>query len=127
MGMKSARGVRKINEAITENGRTLIITEEDASLLDWNEIPDGTLKINPYNGFMSIKLANVLVTYDGKQLDNATINDSGNVVDANGNQLYKPKKDINDENETKIPYTKNDINITTIITFCYHHDYNISL
>ena len=49
-------GVRKVNERIFKNGRTLIITEEDSSKLIWADIPDGTLKTNPKTGIMSIKI-----------------------------------------------------------------------
>ena len=41
---RAPRGVRKVNELIVQNGRALIITEEDANNLTWDEIPDGTLK-----------------------------------------------------------------------------------
>lgn len=53
--MRVGRGVRKINEAITQEGRTLIITEEDTSKLKWDAIPDGSLHINPNDGTMSVK------------------------------------------------------------------------
>lgn len=50
------RGVRKASELITQIGRTLIITEEDSTKLSWGEIPNGTLKINPKTGIMSVKV-----------------------------------------------------------------------
>lgn len=50
------RGVRKASELITQQGRSIIITEEDDSKLDWSQIPDGTLKVNPTTGLMSVKL-----------------------------------------------------------------------
>lgn len=53
--MRVGRGVRKINEAITQEGRALIITEEDTSKLKWDSIPDGSLHINPNDGTMSVK------------------------------------------------------------------------
>lgn len=53
--MRVGRGVRKINEAITQEGRALIITEEDTSKLKWDAIPDGSLHINPNDGTMSVK------------------------------------------------------------------------
>lgn len=53
---RAPRGVRKVNELIVQNGRALIITEEDANNLTWDEIPDGTLKINPGTGMLSVKV-----------------------------------------------------------------------
>lgn len=54
--MSMARGVRKVNENIVQDGRALIITEEDASKLKWENIPDGTIKVNKQNGLMMVKL-----------------------------------------------------------------------
>jgi len=65
------RGVRKVNESIMQDGRTLIITETDDSQLDWDRIPDGTLKINPVTGQLFIKIQGegawipAGLTYDG--------------------------------------------------------------
>jgi len=50
------RGVRKVSELITQHGRTLILSEEDASKLSWTDIPVSTLKINPNTGVISVKL-----------------------------------------------------------------------
>ena len=50
------RGVRKVSELITQHGRTLIISEEDASKLSWADIPVSTLKVNPRTGVISVKL-----------------------------------------------------------------------
>lgn len=50
------RGVRKSSELITQDGRSVIITEQDDSKLDWNNIPNGTLRIHPVTGMMSVKL-----------------------------------------------------------------------
>ena len=54
--MAAPRGVRKVSENIIQDGRALIITEEDASQLDWGSIPAGSLKINKKNGLMSVKI-----------------------------------------------------------------------
>ena len=56
MPTQPPRGVRKISELITQKGRSLILSEEDASKLSWPDIPDSTLKINPKTGIMSVKL-----------------------------------------------------------------------
>ena len=50
------RGVRKVSELVTQKGRALILSEEDADKLRWSDIPVSTLKINPKNGIMSVKL-----------------------------------------------------------------------
>ena len=50
------RGVRKVSELITQIGRTLIISEEDAAKLSWADIPVSTLKIKPKTGIMYVKL-----------------------------------------------------------------------
>jgi len=51
-----ARGVKKISELVLQNGRAMIITEEDASKLDWADIPDGALKVNTTTGMLMQKL-----------------------------------------------------------------------
>lgn len=51
-----ARGVRKVNELLIQNGRSLILSEEDADQLLWENIPDGSIKTNTTTGLISIKL-----------------------------------------------------------------------
>lgn len=50
------RGVRKVSELITQEGRTLILSEEDASKLSWADIPVSTLKVNPKTGITYVKI-----------------------------------------------------------------------
>lgn len=50
------RGVRKSSELIVQKGRTLIFTEEESNEILWSDIPNGSLKINPTTGLMSVKL-----------------------------------------------------------------------
>nr|DAK26762.1 MAG TPA: hypothetical protein [Caudoviricetes sp.] len=50
------RGVRKVSELVTQNKRALILSEEDASKLNWADIPVSTLKINSKTGIMSVKI-----------------------------------------------------------------------
>ena len=50
------RGVRKSSELIVQKGRTLIFTEEEANEILWSDIPNGSLKINPETGLMSVKI-----------------------------------------------------------------------
>lgn len=52
----AGRGVRKVSEKVTEQGRTLIITETDFDKLNWGLIPDGTLHVDPVTGAMGVKI-----------------------------------------------------------------------
>lgn len=76
------RGVRKVNESIMQDGRTIIITEQNDAQLDWDRIPDGTLKIDPVTGQLFIKIRGeggwipAGLTYDG----NLTIAKDARVV-----------------------------------------------
>ena len=54
--MTIPKGVRKVGENILLDGRAIIVTEEDDTKVPWEDIPNGSLKINPVNGFMSVKL-----------------------------------------------------------------------
>lgn len=49
-----ARGVKKVNEKIVEEGRALIIT--DRLVADWEDIPYGSLHIDPVTGVFYVKL-----------------------------------------------------------------------
>ena len=51
-----ARGVRKVNETITQEGRALILTEAEADKLLWDDIPVGSIRINEKNGTWSVKI-----------------------------------------------------------------------
>lgn len=82
------RGIHKVGESITQHNRTLIITEENASRLDWSRIPYGTIKVNPQSGIMSVKLKGALVTKEGQLLENAYI-DGDKVYHNNGKPYYK--------------------------------------
>lgn len=50
------RGIRKSSELIFQKGRTLIFNEEEASEILWSDIPNGSLKINPVTGLISVKI-----------------------------------------------------------------------
>lgn len=54
----SPYGVKKVSEKIFQIGRSLLITEMDDSKINFDEIPDGTLRVNPETGELQIKLAN---------------------------------------------------------------------
>ena len=49
-------GVRKVNERVIQNGRGLVITDEDISHYDWDDIPAGSLLVNPKTGTVQVKL-----------------------------------------------------------------------
>lgn len=82
------RGIHKVGESIAQHNRTMIVTEENASRLDWSRIPYGTIKVNPQSGIMSVKLKGALVTKDGQLLENAYI-DGDKVYHNNGKPYYK--------------------------------------
>ena len=48
------KGVRMINENVIQEGRGLVVTDRNA--IEWNQIPDGSLYINPGNGVMMMKI-----------------------------------------------------------------------
>lgn len=66
------RGVKKVNESIFQDGRTLIITEDDINKLDWDRVPNGTLKVHPSTGAVMVKVQGeggwipAGLSYDGK-------------------------------------------------------------
>lgn len=113
------RGVRKASELVTQRGRSLIFTEENADKLDWSEIPNGALKINPKTGLMSVKLDDLLIMNDGTILENSMIYDGmvytiiDNLVDnSKGHGLkpaYKPKEKPGDPDvqysESEVSYS----------------------
>ena len=49
-------GVRKVNERVIQNGRGLVITDEDISHYNWDDIPAGSLLVNPKTGTVQVKL-----------------------------------------------------------------------
>lgn len=53
---KVARGVRKVNETITQEGRALVLTEKEANNLLWDDIPVGSIRVNNQTGAWSVKV-----------------------------------------------------------------------
>ena len=51
-----ARGVRKINEQLVQDGRAFIITEEDEGSYSWEDIPYGSIKVDSKKGLMFVKI-----------------------------------------------------------------------
>jgi len=49
-------GVRKVNERVVQDGRGLLITDEDISHYNWDDIPAGSLLVNPKTGTVQVKL-----------------------------------------------------------------------
>jgi hypothetical protein len=81
----AARGVRKINEQTVQEGRALIITEENESNYSWEDIPNGSLKVRGDTGVILVKLRG-----QGSWVPSNVRLDVAR--DANGNVIY----DIND-------------------------------
>lgn len=54
--MANGRGVRRVNESMIQDGRALIVTEENISKLDWDRIPNGTLKVHQVTGEIMVKV-----------------------------------------------------------------------
>lgn len=50
------RGIRKVNENIVDNGRSLIFTEKNISKYSWADIPDGALFVDSKTGEIKQKL-----------------------------------------------------------------------
>ena len=86
----SARGVRKINEQTVQEGRALIITEEDESLYSWEDIPNGSLKVNSRTGLIMIKLAGQSNWVPSNIRLDIKRDSEGNVLDADGNKVTDP-------------------------------------
>lgn len=86
------RGIRKVSELITQPGRALIITEENAAKYEWDKIPFGTIKVNEQTGIMSMKLKGALLAKDGHLLENARINAAGEVEHSDGRPYLKADK-----------------------------------
>lgn len=74
MANRTARGVRKVNETITQDGRALIITEKQADELLWNDIPVGSIRINTQNGTWSTKIEGQSDWVPGGIKNDGTIN-----------------------------------------------------
>lgn len=53
----ASSGVRKINELTIQDGRALIITEETEQNYAWDDIPNGSLKVNGTTGLIMVKIA----------------------------------------------------------------------
>ena len=71
---RMSRGVRRINEFNMQDGRTLIITEEQADKLLWADIPVGSIRINTKNGTWSVKLEGESDWVPGGIKNDGTIN-----------------------------------------------------
>lgn len=52
---RTPKGVRQVNENLLQEGRAIIVTEENFDNLDWNNIPDGSLHVDKETGAISYK------------------------------------------------------------------------
>lgn len=86
-----SRGVRKVNEQIVQEGRALIITEENEDQYSWENIPNGSLKVNGTTGLIMVKLAGQSNWIPSNiRLDTAR-DPEGNILDINGNKITDPQ------------------------------------
>lgn len=86
----SARGVRKINEQTVQEGRALIITEENESLYSWDDIPNGSLKVNSRTGLIMVKLAGQSNWIPSNIRPDIKRDSEGNALDTDGNKITDP-------------------------------------
>jgi len=86
-----ARGVRKVNEQIVQEGRALIITEENESQYSWEDIPNGSLKVNGTTGLIMVKLAGQSNWIPSNIRLDVARDPEGNILDINGNKITDSK------------------------------------
>ena len=55
-GTATGAGVRKVNERVVQEGRGLVITDENISHYNWDDIPAGSLLVNPKTGAVQVKI-----------------------------------------------------------------------
>lgn len=55
-GGATGAGVRKVSERVVQKGRGLIITDENINNYSWDDIPAGSLLVNPKTGTVQVKL-----------------------------------------------------------------------
>ena len=79
------RGVRKINEHIVQEGRALIITEENEDQYSWSDIPNGSLKVSGTSGLIMVKLAGQSNWVPSNVRLDVARDSNGNIQDINGN------------------------------------------
>ena len=84
----AARGVRKINEDTVQEGRALIITENDENNYDWEEIPDGSLKVDINNGIILVKLSGQSTWVPSNVRIDVPRDTEGNVIYDTNNSEY---------------------------------------
>lgn len=86
----AARGVRKINEQTVQEGRALIITEENENLYSWEDIPVGSLRVNGTTGLIMVKLKGQSDWVPCNIKLDIKRDFEGNVLDINGNMVTDP-------------------------------------
>lgn len=86
-----SRGVRKVNEQVVQEGRALIITEENEDQYSWEDIPNGSLKVNGTTGLIMVKLAGQSNWIPSNIRLDIARDPEGNILDINGNRITDPK------------------------------------
>ena len=84
-------GVRKVSEQVVTKGRALIITEENESEYSWEDIPNGSLKVNGSTGLILVKLKGQNNWIPSNiRLDVARDKATGQIQDLEGNIVTDP-------------------------------------
>lgn len=91
----ASSGVRKINELTIQDGRALIITEETEQNYDWDDIPNGSLKVNGTTGLIMVKIAGQSGWIPSNIKLDIVRDKDGNICDLAGNV-------VTDENYLKL-------------------------
>lgn len=83
-------GVRKVSEQTIKEGRALIITEENENEYAWEDIPNGSLKVNGSTGLIMVKLSGQSNWVPSNVRLDITRNEEGQILDINGNVVTDP-------------------------------------
>ena len=83
-------GIRKVSEQTIKEGRALIITEENENEYAWEDIPNGSLKVNGSTGLIMVKLSGQSNWVPSNVRLDITRNEEGRILDINGNVVTDP-------------------------------------
>lgn len=81
----AARGVRKVNEQIVQEGRALIITNENEANYSWEDIPYGSIKVDSQKGLMFLKLEGESDWIPSHIIRDNAYDSEGNLIDNSNN------------------------------------------
>lgn len=83
-------GVRKVSEQVVKEGRALIITEENESEYSWEDIPNGSLKVNGSTGLIMVKIKGQNNWIPSNVRLDIARNEDGQIQDIEGNVVTDP-------------------------------------